>query len=81
MNLLCKKFIKYIVKKLHDNISTIDFDDFKLLEEGKTDLKSRINILNLYIDNLEMNDIKKEDTINILKSILIDIYLLTVSNM
>jgi len=64
--------IMYLTKKLSENIKKLDID-YKNMEEGN--FTDRTVLLNSYVKNLS----KKEDTINILKTLLFDVFYLALN--
>jgi hypothetical protein len=69
---MLRQTIVYLTKKLSENIKKMDID-YKNMEEGN--FTDRTVLLNSYVKNLT----KKEDTINILKALLFDVFYLALN--
>jgi hypothetical protein len=69
---MLRQTIVYLTKKLSENIKKMDID-YKNMEEGN--FTDRTVLLNSYVKNLT----KKEDTINILKTLLFDVFYLALN--
>ena len=72
---MLRQTILYLTKKLNENIKKMDIDFLVKYNMEEGNFIDRTVLLNSYVKNLT----KKEDTINILKTLLFDVFYLALN--